>query len=69
MRKVFIFKDGKWMEKENCVKSTQILFIWSDLEGYQSPVGTGWVEDRAARREDLKRSGCREVAPSEFRKN
>ncbi len=68
MRKVFIFKDGKWMEKENCVKVTQSPFIWSDLEGYQSPVGTGWVEGRAARREDLKRSGCREVAPSEFKK-
>jgi len=30
-----------------------------DYEGYRSPVaGHGWVEGRAARREDLKRAGC-----------
>lgn len=30
-----------------------------DYGAYQSPVGTGMVEGRAAHREDLKRSGCR----------
>lgn len=30
-----------------------------DVEGYQSPVTGLWVEGRKARREDLKRSGCR----------
>lgn len=41
-------------------------FIVSDTPGYKSPVGNGWIEGRAARREDLKRSGCREVDPSEY---
>lgn len=41
--------------------------IMRDLPGYKSPLGTGWIEGRAARREDLKRGGCREVDPSEWR--
>ena len=39
--------------------------IRSDLAGYRSPVTGLWVEGRRARREDLARSGCREVDPSE----
>ena len=38
-----------------------------DLPEYVSPVTGKPVDGRAARREDLKRSGCREVEPSEFR--
>ena len=38
-----------------------------DLPGYLSPLGTGLIEGRAARREDLKRGNCREVDPSEFK--
>ena len=41
--------------------------IWSDCPAYRSPLGTGVIDGRAARREDLKRGGCREVDPSEFR--
>jgi hypothetical protein len=33
--------------------------IAPDLPGYLSPVSEKWVEGRAARREDLKRTGCR----------
>jgi len=69
MRKTYIFKAGKWQEKETLFSKHQAPFIWSDLEGYVSPVGSGWVEGRAARREDLKRSGCREVSPSELQRH
>lgn len=41
--------------------------VLSDLSPYQSPLGDGVVEGRAARREHLKRNGCREVEPGEFR--
>jgi hypothetical protein len=34
-------------------------FVWDDLPGYESPVSGLWVEGRRARREDLKRTGCR----------
>lgn len=33
--------------------------IFDDLPGYESPVNGKWVEGRRARREDLKRTGCR----------
>ena len=34
-------------------------FVWDDLPGYESPIDGHWVEGRRARREDLKRNGCR----------
>lgn len=30
-----------------------------DLPGYESPVTGKWIEGRSARREDLRRTGCR----------
>jgi hypothetical protein len=41
--------------------------IMRDLPAYKSPLGDGWVDGRAARREHLKRTGCREVDPGEHR--
>ena len=38
-----------------------------DLPAYRSPVTGQIIEGRAARREDLAKSGCREVDPSEFK--
>ena len=39
----------------------------SDLPAYYSVATGRWVEGRADRREDLKRAGCREVDPSEYK--
>jgi hypothetical protein len=33
--------------------------VQADLPGYQSPTTGRWIEGRAARRDDLKRSGAR----------
>lgn len=33
--------------------------VAADLPGYESPATGKWVEGRSARREDLRRSGCR----------
>lgn len=41
--------------------------VISDLPSYMSPLGTGLIDGRSARREDLKRAGCREVDPSEWK--
>ena len=41
--------------------------IMPDLPAYASPLGDGMIEGRSARREHLKRNGCREVEPGEFR--
>lgn len=35
-------------------------FVWGDLPAYESPASGLMIEGRAARREDLRRSGCRE---------
>lgn len=42
-------------------------YIRSDLPAYKSPATGKIIEGRAARREDLARSGCREVDPSEYK--
>lgn len=44
-----------------------VPMIRSDLPSYVSPVTHKPVEGRAARREDMARSGSREVDPSEHR--
>lgn len=41
--------------------------IIRDLPAYKSPLGDGVIDGRAARREHFKRTGTREVDPSEFR--
>jgi hypothetical protein len=63
-RQAFVDRDGKAMEAPDRVC---LPMIASDLPAYPSPLGTGMIEGRAARREELKRSGCREVDPSEFK--
>lgn len=40
--------------------------IQGDLPEYASPIDGRPISGRVARKEDLKRSGCREVDPSEF---
>lgn len=49
------------------VSSLPMPYIRSDLPAYISPVTRKPIEGRAARREDLARSGCREVDPSEYK--
>lgn len=41
--------------------------IMRDLPAYKSPLGDGWIDGRAARREHFKRTNTREVDPSEWR--
>ena len=48
---------------------TPRLQVIGDIEGYVSPVTGLWVEGRKARREDLKRSGCRPYEPGEKEAN
>lgn len=46
-------------------KSGRGMQIIKDIEPYQSPVDDGYVGSRRARKDDLKRHGCREYEPSE----
>lgn len=54
---------------ENSKFSNVVPFphVRGDLPAYRSPVTGKIIEGRAARREDLARSGCREVDPSEYK--
>lgn len=70
MRKTYVYDEaaGKFVEKQpDAVTPTRGPIIQRDLPGYHSPVTNEWIEGRAARREDLKRHGCREVDPSEIK--
>lgn len=37
----------------------EVPVVFGDLPGYESPASGLWIEGRRARREDLKRTGCR----------
>lgn len=60
----FVDRDGQPMETPDRICAP---LIQSDIKSYMSPLGTGEISGRRQRREDLKRSGCREVDPSEFK--
>lgn len=75
---VFDPKDGKlvpsalyYAKKYGEVSAKQanlpMPYVRGDLPAYKSPVTGKVVDGRAARREDLARSGCREVDPSEYK--
>jgi hypothetical protein len=60
MRRRFVWDPIAKELVETAVHRSQALhFIQPDLPGYESPIDGKWVEGRKARREDLKRSGCR----------
>lgn len=65
-------RDGVWINKRTGepMQTRDGLFvpmIRSDLPSYISPITKKPVEGRAARREDLARSGSRELDPSEYK--
>lgn len=77
MPNTYVWRDGKFVDKrsgkpmlsakERRSKEIVMPYIRSDLPGYVSPVTGKWIEGRAARREDLAKTGCREVDPSEHK--
>lgn len=61
----FVDRDGVPMDIPD--RGVCAPLIQSDITPYMSPLGTGEISGRRQRREELKRSGCREVDPSEFK--
>lgn len=59
----------EWVEYDHRAPRAPSLtpFIASDIPAYKSPLGSGWIDGRRARREDMKRHNVREVDPSEFK--
>jgi len=63
----YVMRNGELVEKDSAPPLPIAPYVISDLPAYKSPLGTGVIDGRSARREDLKRGNCREVEPSEFR--
>lgn len=56
---------GRVVPMTEAVRSVAGPYIMPDLPAYRSPLGTGVIEGRRQRREDLARGECREIDPSE----
>jgi len=71
----YIWNAGDWIEYDPVEEKLRRArtpsigpMIMRDTPAYKSPLGDGKIiEGRAARREHLKATGCREVDPSEYR--
>jgi hypothetical protein len=69
----YVFRNGRFVHKQTgkpmAVKNKGIFApqVMPDTPEYISPVTRKPIVGRAARREDLKRAGCREVDPSEYK--
>lgn len=64
-KRVVDYLEPEFHCEQRAIKTLTPALLMTDLPGYTSPVDGRWVEGRAARREDLKRNGCREYDPSE----
>ena len=62
-----VYHAGKWQKLADKVSALPMPYVRGDLKPYRSPVTGKVIEGRVARREDLARSGCREVDPSEYK--
>ncbi|MDP3740376.1 MAG: hypothetical protein Q8R02_23520 [Hyphomonadaceae bacterium] len=72
MTERYVLRGETWVSKTTGkpMETRDGLFvpmIRSDLPSYISPITKQPVEGRAARREDMARSGSREVDPSEYK--
>lgn len=68
----YVWRDGQFIDKQTgepmeVPERVVAPRVISDTPAYMSPLGTGLIDGRAARREDLKRGDCREVDPSEHK--
>ena len=65
----YYWRNGAWRDNDgNIIESRDQVYapmIQSDLPAYFSVASMKWMDGRRARRDDLKRTGCREVDPSE----
>ena len=60
MKKTFIYRDGRLLEKKSDRKETGLQII-PDLKPYQSMITGETIDGRAAHRNHLRRHGCIEV--------
>jgi hypothetical protein len=66
------WRDGAWRDNDGNLmdipeRGVCAPMIASDIPDYMSPLGTGLISGRRARREELRRNNLREVDPGEFK--
>ena len=73
MKTTYVWRSGRFVDKQTGApmqtydRKPCAPMIVSDLPAYMSPLGTGLIDGRTARREDLKRNQCREVDPDTWK--
>lgn len=65
-RRTYVIRDGKAVLKQDA-EPALVHQVMPDIPDYRSPLGTGTISGRVQRREDLKRHGCVEVDPGQFK--
>lgn len=73
----YTYKNGKWFDKKTGEEVTLpsradswsggSLQIIRDIDGYDCPITGKFISSRAEHRENLKRTGCRNLEPGESR--
>lgn len=70
----YVYRDGAWRDPETGAPmelpqddSIALPYIASDIKPYRSVASGRMIDGRAAQREDLKRTGCRLVDPTEYK--
>lgn len=55
----YVWHAGEWLDVASLPKAEPVgPYLQSDYPAYRSPLGTGWVDGRTARREEMKRHDC-----------
>lgn len=65
----YVWRNDTWVEYDPYAPRPAPVFpmIMRDTKAYISPITGKEIDGRVARREDLKKHGCREIDPSEFK--
>ena len=68
----YVRRAGQWVDKRtgepmDVPDRIAVPYAVPDIKPYQSMASMKMIDGRAAQREDLKRSGCRLVDPSEYK--
>lgn len=66
----YVFRGGEWVDAETVEPRptfSTLNVVIRDIDPYISPASGMVITSRRERREDFKRTGTREVDPSEFK--
>lgn len=68
MKRVYVYEDGKMVEKIPQRKRESLYYVQDDIKPYKSMADGSWITSRSQHKRHLKRHGCIEVG-NEVMKN